>query len=112
IPDHTYVTLDYPGGRTVVFTSIESNAFDNYYEAYYGTKGTLVLSGEIDAFFFEEPAAGEKAAPKGTGPVGSASDSRARDAAGGAAGGGTAARGGDRNLSYRNEISGFCAAVR
>ncbi|MFI4946308.1 MAG: hypothetical protein ACHP85_23730, partial [Burkholderiales bacterium] len=46
------------------------------------------------------------------GPVGSASESRARDAAGGAAGGGTAARGGDRNLSYRNEISGFCAAVR
>jgi len=123
IPDHTYVTLEYPGGRTVVFTSIESNAFDNYYEAYYGTKGTLVLSGEIDAFFFEEPAAGAKAgsAPKATavevaakaaGPVGSASESRARDAAGGAAGGGTAARGGDRNLSYRNEISGFCAAVR
>ncbi len=26
IPDHTYVTLEYPGGRTVVFTSIESNA--------------------------------------------------------------------------------------
>jgi predicted dehydrogenase len=121
IPDHTYVTLDYPGGRTVVFTSIESNAFDNYYEAYYGTKGTLILSGEIDAYFFEEPGAGEKAAPKataievaakGAGPVGSASESRARDAAGSSAGGAAASRGGDRNLSYKNEISGFCAAVR
>ena len=60
VPDHTYVTLDYPGGRTAVFTSIESNAFDNYYEAYYGTKGTLILKGEVEAYLFEEGApAGE-----------------------------------------------------
>jgi predicted dehydrogenase len=122
VPDHTYVTLEYPGGRTVVFTSIESNAFDNYYEAYYGTKGTLVMSGEIDAFLFEEQAKGTTAAavPKATGvevlakagPVGAASESRANDAAGGGAGAGKAAGGGDRNLAYRNEVSGFCAAVR
>jgi predicted dehydrogenase len=123
IPDHTYVTLEYPGGRTVVFTSIESNAFDNYYEAYYGTKGTLILSGEIDAYFFEEKAAGGAAAgaPKATaiavtakaaGPVGAASESRAADAAGGTAGAGRSAGVGDRTLAYRNEVSGFCAAVR
>jgi predicted dehydrogenase len=122
IPDHTYVTLEYPGGRTAVFTSIESNAFDNYYEAYYGTKGTLILSGEIDAYLFEEQGKGTTAAavPKATGievaakagPVGSASESRAADAAGGAAGLGKASGGGDRNLAYRSEVSGFCAAVR
>ena len=56
VPDHTYVTLEYPGGRTAVFTSIESNAFDHYYEAYYGTRGTLILNGEIEAYLFDEGA--------------------------------------------------------
>ncbi len=56
VPDHTYATLEYPGGRTAVFTSIESNAFDHYYEAYYGTKGTLILRGEIEAYLFDEGA--------------------------------------------------------
>jgi predicted dehydrogenase len=119
VPDHTYVTLEYPGGRTVVFTSIESNAFDNYYEAYYGTKGTLILSGEIDAYLFEEgaPAGAAKAtgiavAPKGQGPVGSASESRAADAAGTGHGVGAASGGGDRLAAYRYEVSGFCGAIR
>jgi predicted dehydrogenase len=118
IPDHTYVTLDYPGGRNAVFTSIESNAFDNYYEAYYGTKGTLILKGEVEAYLFEEgsPAGGAKAtgvavAPK-AGPVGSASESRAADAAGAGAGGVAASGGGDRLAAYRYEIDGFCGAVR
>jgi predicted dehydrogenase len=119
VPDHTYVTLEYPGGRTAVFTSIESNAFDNYYEAYYGTKGTLILRGETEAYLFEEGAApgqakatGLEVMPKGRGPVGSASESRAADAAGTARGGGSAANGGDRLAAYRAEVAGFCAAVR
>ena len=118
VPDHTYVTLEYPGGRTAVFTSIESNAFDDYYEAYYGTKGTLILKGEIDAYLFEEGASpgeskatGIAVAPK-TGPVGSASESRAADAAGAGKGKGAATGGGDRLAAYRHEIDGFCAAVR
>ncbi|HSD66995.1 MAG TPA: Gfo/Idh/MocA family oxidoreductase [Vicinamibacteria bacterium] len=117
VPDHTFVTLEYPGGRTAVFTSIESNAFDNYYEAYYGTKGTLILSGEIDAYLFEE---GAPAAAKATGiavtprqgPVGSASESRSADAAGGGRGVGSASGGGDRLAAYRYEVDGFCGAVR
>ncbi len=119
VPDHTYVTLEYPGGRTVVFTSIESNAFDNYYEAYYGTRGTLILKGEVEAYFFEEgaPAGEAKAtgiavAPKAQGPVGSASESRAADAAGAGKGVGQASDGGDRLAAYRYEIDGFCGAVR
>jgi predicted dehydrogenase len=118
VPDHTYVTLEYPGGRTAVFTSIESNAFDSYYEAYYGTKGTLILKGEVEAYLFEEgaPAGEAKAtgiavAPK-AGPVGSASESRAADAAGVGKGTGAASGGGDRLAAYKYQISGFCGAVR
>ena len=54
IGDHVYTTLEYPGGRTAVFSSVESNAWDHYYEAFFGTKGTLVLQGEAEAFLFDE----------------------------------------------------------
>jgi predicted dehydrogenase len=118
VPDHTYVTLEYPGGRTAVFTSIESNAFDNYYEAYYGTKGTLILKGEIEAYLFEEgaptgvpKATGVAVAPK-AGPAGAASESRAADAAGAGRGVGTASGGADRLAAYRYEVDGLCGAVR
>ena len=33
--DHVYVTFEHPGGRTAVFSSIESNAFDDYYEMHW-----------------------------------------------------------------------------
>ena len=118
VPDHTYVTLEYPGGRTALFTSIESNAFDNYYEAYYGTKGTLILKGEIEAYLFEEGAPGGEARATGVavapraGPAGSASESRSADAAGAGRGVGAASGGGDRLAAYKYEIDGFCGAVR
>lgn len=54
--DHVYATFEYPGGRSVTFSSIESNAFDDYYEMYLGTKGTLILLHESDAMFFDEEA--------------------------------------------------------
>ena len=119
IPDHTYATIEYPGGRTAVFTSIESNAFEHYYEAYYGTKGTLVLRGEIEAYLFDEgqtpgqarPTAVE-VTPKSAGPATAASESRAADAAGRGVGGGVAGAGGDRLAPYRYEIEGFCSAIR
>jgi predicted dehydrogenase len=119
VPDHVYVTIEYPGGRTAVFTSIESNAFDHYYEAYYGTLGTLILRGETEAYLFEE---GGATAPKATtvevaakaaGPASAASESRSADAAGSAHGAGSGAGGGvDRLAAYRYQIDGFCAAVR
>jgi predicted dehydrogenase len=52
--DHVYATFEYPNGQTAVFSSIESNAFDDYYEMFMGTKGTLILRREIEALFFEE----------------------------------------------------------
>jgi predicted dehydrogenase len=118
-PDHTYVTLDYPGGRSAVFTSIESNAFDHYYEAYYGTQGTLVLRGETEAYLFDEgqaPGAAKpttvEVTPKAAGPAAAASESRTADAAGRGVGAGTGAGAGDRLAAYRYEIDAFCGAVR
>ena len=114
--DHVYVTFEYPGGRTATFTSIESNAFDHFYEAFFGTKATLVLRGESEAYLFHE---GEAAAPLTTvsasvaapdAPVLEASESRTADAAGRS--GNATTDTGDRLVSYRHEVSGFCAAIR
>jgi predicted dehydrogenase len=114
VPDHVYATFEYPLGRTAVFTSIESNEFDHYYEAYYGTKATLILQGETEAYLFDEGEARKtttvEVQAKGSGPVTDASESRIADAAGRSATG--SKQGIDRLLSYRNEVSEFCASVR
>lgn len=115
VDDHVYVTFEYPGGRTVAFSSIESNAFDHYYEAFYGTKGTLILRGEAEAYVFHEgrdaPAATTmEATPKGAGPALEASESRAGDAEGRSTG--SSLERTDRLAAYRAEVSQFCAAVR
>ena len=113
VDDHIFATFEYPGGRTAVFSTIESNQFENYYEAFFGTKGTLILKGEGEAYLFTEGKAeptGVEIAAKGTGPALEASESRAADAAGQTQTG-TAERV-DRVQSYRNEISTFCSAIR
>jgi predicted dehydrogenase len=112
--DHVYALFEYPQGRTAVFSSIESNAYQGYSETFMGTKGTLILSGETEAYLFEEGAAGK---PTGievsqkAGAVLEASESRAAGEAG-AGGGEGADRLADKRDAYRREISGFCAAVR
>lgn len=114
VDDHVYVTFEYPGGRTAVFSSIESNAFDHYYEAFFGTKGTLILRGETEAYLFHEGSDAPDAVaitPAGPGPVLEASESRAADAAGPGASGGRSGQG-DRLAAYRAEVSGFCSAIR
>ena len=79
--DHVYVTFEYPGGRTAVFSSIESNAFDDYYEMYMGTKGTLIMLREREALLFEEGGAarqtGIEVTPAGTGAVAQSSETMA-----------------------------------
>ena len=116
VDDHVFTTFEYAGGRTATFSSIESNAFDHFYEVFFGTRGTLVLRGETEAYLFDEgggaqPTGIEVAAP-GRGPVLEASESRAADAAGRSAASVPAAGNTDRLLSYRQEISGFCATIR
>ena len=114
VDDHVYATFEYPGGRTATFSSIESNAFDHFYEAFFGTRGTLVLRGETEAYLFEE---GGGARPTGievsaasSGPVLEASESRVAEAAGRSTS--ATSGGGDRLASYRHQISGFCSTIR
>ena len=114
VPDHVYSIFEYPHGRTAVFTSIESNAYDHYYEAFYGTKATLILRGEAEAYLFEEGGNARPTTvdvtPKGSGPALDASESRSAEAAGSSGGG--AGEKVDRTAAYRLEVSGFCSAIR
>jgi predicted dehydrogenase len=116
VPDHVYGTFEYPNGRTAVFSSIESNAFDENYEMFFGTKGTLILKVETEAYLFEEGKSeptGVDISARGPGAVLDSSETVAAPA-------GTAAprapSGGtpqvERNISYRRQIERFCAAVR
>jgi predicted dehydrogenase len=119
VPDHVYTTFEYPGGRTAVFSAIESNAFDNYYEMYMGTKGTLILRAETEALLFPE-GSGARAttvemAARGAGPELDASESKPASATSTAPAAAPAAGGGERNersVASRNEISRFCSAIR
>jgi predicted dehydrogenase len=116
VDDHVYCTFEYPGGRTATFSTIESNAWDHYYEVFFGTKGTLLMRGEAEAYLFEEGGASAPAptnvavSPKAQGPALEASESRTADAAGGAKAG--TADTTDRLWAYRGEISTFCSAIR
>jgi predicted dehydrogenase len=115
VHDHVYAIWEYPGGRTVTFSSIESNAFDHYYEMFMGTKGTLIMRGETEAYLFDEGGPGKQptaleVAPMGAGPALDASESRSADAAGFTRS--AVPERIERTSSYRAEVSGFCSAVR
>ncbi|MCG3125812.1 MAG: Myo-inositol 2-dehydrogenase [Phycisphaerae bacterium] len=117
--DHVYNIFEYPNGLTVTYSSIQSNALDNYYEQVMGTRGTVVLAGEGEAFLFMEgkDAAASKATEVAVsttaagGPVMEASASRAADAGSGAAVG-SASAGYSSLIPYRNELEGFVYSVR
>jgi predicted dehydrogenase len=113
VEDHLFATFEYPQGRTAVFSTIESNAYGDYYEMFLGTKATLILRAETEAYLFEEGekrATGLEVTPQGSGPALEASETKPA-----ATGGRSAAPSNhttDRRLSYRLEVSEFCAAVR
>ena len=116
--DHVYATFEYPGGRTAVFSSIESNAFDDYYEMYFGTKGTLIMLREREALLFEEGGGrqtGIEVTPAGAGAVAQSSETMAahtNQTAGRPAstttGGETTSRPAATRLQHRR----FCSAIR
>jgi len=121
--DHVYSTFEYPGGRTATFSSIQSNAFEDAYEMFMGTKGTLILKGEVEAYLFNEGGAATAAAtaqttrvevsPQSSNPVADASATRpTSDTSGRNVSAASQAQQIDRGISYRNEIAEFCAAVR
>jgi len=112
--DHIYATFEYPGGRTATFSSIQSNAFDDAYEMFMGTKGTLILKHETEAYLFNE---GEsvstrvEVSPRSSSPVVDASATRAADSPGRTINQATSDQT-DRTAAYRNEIAEFCSAIR
>jgi predicted dehydrogenase len=97
-----------------VFTSIESNAFDQRYEEFMGTKGTLILRNETEALLFDEGgngrATGIKVSPKSAGAALDASESRPPDAP--PASRSVAPESSVRPSATKNEIARFCEAVR
>lgn len=116
VHDHVYVTFEYPGGRSVTFSSIESNAFDDYYEMYLGTKGTLILLHESDALFFDEEASKRSTAiavsPRADGAVAQSSETMAGNRNTSTASALTTASGTAGPRPIRIEIQRFCSAIR
>jgi predicted dehydrogenase len=115
VNDHVYVILEFPEGRTVTFSSIESNDFDHITEQFMGTKGTLIFSreGEVMLFTDGDRQTTIETSARGHNAVMDASESRLADARGrtveteAASGAGE-----DRLLPYRLEIATFCSAIR
>ena len=99
---------------------MQSNAFDDNYEQIMGTKGTLIMRGETEYFYFEEKdvkAAETKVqvTERGKDAIADASESRSADAAGrtvAASASGSGPEKIDRLIGYRNEINAFCTAIR
>ena len=87
-----------------------------------GTKGTLIMKGETESYYFPERRDGApprptnlEVTPRTGNALVDASESRVADAAGGAQRT-VSSQGGnekfERVLSYRNEINAFCASIR
>jgi predicted dehydrogenase len=127
VNDHVFAILEYPGGRTVTFSSIESNDFDHITEVFMGTRGTLIIGYEGDVLLFgakgdaldvsapapESRATQVETTPRAGGAVLEASESRLADARGSAGGSAKAVNTeNDPLLSYRLEIATFCGAIR
>ena len=115
--DHVYATFEYPNGQTAVFSSIESNAFDDYYEMFMGTKGTLIIRREVEALFFEEGdregATSITVTPQGEGPAAVSSETQAANTNQRAAQASTVTPAlFDRPRSTRLQIQRFCSAIR
>ncbi len=115
--DHVYATFEYPNGQTAMFSSIESNAFDDYYEMFMGTKGTLILRREIEALFFEEGGGDAGATtitvdPQTAGPVAESSETQAGNTNQLAGQGSAVTPLVERPRSTRAQIQRFCSAIR
>jgi predicted dehydrogenase len=118
--DHVYATFEYPGGRTAVFSSIESNAFDDYYEMYFGTKGTLILLREREALLFEEGSGGRQTGLEVTpavagGPVAQSSETMVANTNQARAGRAAPSSSGDASVrppATRFQMQRFCSAIR
>lgn len=55
IDDHIYAIFEYPNGKVVTYTAVQSSSVDNYYEQIMGTRGTILLENENETYLFWEP---------------------------------------------------------
>ncbi len=116
VNDHVYATLEYPNGRTVTLSLIQSNGFEGSYTQFMGSKGTLIL-GKDEALLFAENESSHAtvgmAKLNGSQAVMDASASRNEEASNHSvlAGGGSAGQGND-TAAFQQEIAGFCGAIR
>ena len=114
VQDHVYATWDYPDGRSASFSSVESSALEGTYEAFFGTKGTLIMRGEREAFVFMEGKSDgvDVPTPEILQSPPTDAEPRARAAIGWTDGGDGEEGGGRRVTSSQLQISTFCATVR
>jgi predicted dehydrogenase len=117
VPDHIYAMWEYPGGRTVTYSSLESCAFEDRYEMFFGTKATLVVRSEVEALLFDggngDRESGIEVTPRGSAAAADASETRPGNTSGNSQASTAAApTDGTRPAASRQEISRFCAAVR
>ena len=114
--DHEYAIWEYPGGVTSTFSSVESNAFDERYEAFFGTKATLIMYNEAEALLFEEGGAGTSTGVEVSGAVGGAvvhaSETKPANAGAASRAAAQTASATGRASATELEISGFCSAAR
>jgi predicted dehydrogenase len=116
VDDHVYATLEYPNGRTVTLSLIQSNGLEKSYTQFMGTKGTLIL-GRDEALLFTKKEANHAtvamAKLNGSQAVMDASASRNEEASNHSvlAGGGSAGQG-NGTAAFQQEIAGFCGAIR
>lgn len=113
--DHVYATLEYPAGRTLTLSLIQSNGFGNSYIQFMGTQGTLILSPDEALLFTEQvsrPTSVTTIAVNPSQPVLDTSASRSAEAVNHS----TLAQGSvgisDAGEAFRQEIAAFCGAIR
>ncbi|HET8782835.1 MAG TPA: hypothetical protein VFM63_10490, partial [Pyrinomonadaceae bacterium] len=98
---------------TVTFSTIQSNAFEQNYEMFLGTKGTLIMTRELEAYLFNE---GENAntrvevSRQSAGPVADSSSTQPVDSTARTVNSGDSIP--NKGVSYLNEINEFCGAIR
>ena len=116
VADHVYAIFEYPNGLTATFSSVESSAFEQHYEAFYGTKGTLIMHNETEALLFDEGGAGAPTTVEVSGQPGgaaiAASETKPAAVAGAAQPVAGTTAGVDRSDALGEELARFCAAVR
>lgn len=52
--DHVYCTFEFPNGRVVTYSSINTNALEGYGEIVMGTRGTMMVMHERETLLFNE----------------------------------------------------------